>query len=308
MTNFRYTTEEPTAPTAAHSIHPETHMGLVALTVSNLERSLLYYTEGLGFKVLGRGSTAATLGSADNTPLLQLVEQKGADMWPRGGISYTGLYHFAILMPGRADLGRWLRHWLSLGLPLPGQGDHLVSEALYLEDPDGNGIEIYRDRPRSEWPRVNGQLQMASDPVDIRGVLAEAEAEGKPWEGMPAGTTMGHVHLQVGDIPQARAFYNGVLGFDVIVDMARMGALFVSAGGYHHHLGMNTWHSRGQGPAPGSSVGLRYLTIHLPNKDALDEVLARLDEAGVIYNSDLGGVVVEDPWRNKLLFLVGDDR
>lgn len=302
MTNTQYPGATITSITP--SIHPDTHMGAVSLTVSDLERSLLYYTEGLGFRVLEQEGGSASLGAADGTPLLQLTELKGADQWPRGGISYTGLYHFAILMPSRADLGRWLRHWLGLGLPLPGQGDHLVSEALYLEDPDGNGIEIYRDRPRGDWPRVNGQLQMASDPVDIRGVLADAEADGKPWTGMPAGTTMGHVHLQVADIPQARAFYNGILGFDVVFDMGRMGALFVSAGGYHHHLGMNTWHSRGQGPAPENSVGLRHLTVLMPNQEALDEVLARLDAAGVHHSSAANGTVVEDPWHNKLLFVV----
>ena len=294
-------TQQSTQP-GSISIHPDTHVGLVGLTVADLDRSLLYYTEGLGFKMLQQDTQGATLGAGE-TPLLQLRESKGAQPWPRGGVSYTGLYHFAILMPTRADLGRWLRHWLELGMPLPGQGDHLVSEALYLEDPDGNGIEIYRDRPRDEWPRINGQLQMASDPVDIRGLLRDAESEGKPWDGMPEGTRMGHIHLQVGDIPQARAFYEGVLGFDVMVDMERMGALFVSAGGYHHHLGMNVWHSRGRGPAPDTSVGLRYFTVHMPNKEALDEVLARLDAAGVPYREEQGGVVVEDPWRNKILFV-----
>jgi len=298
MTN----TQQPTQ-TVTTSIHPDTHVGLVALAVSNLEESLVYYTQGLGFQVLKKDAQSALLGALDGTPLLQLTELKGATPWPRGGVSYTGLYHFAILMPTRADLGRWLRHWLTIGQDLPGQGDHLVSEALYLEDPDGNGIEIYRDRPRSEWPRVNGQIQMASDPVDIRGLLADAESEDKPWEGMPAGTRMGHVHLQVADIPEARAFYNGILGFDIIIDWERMGALFVSAGGYHHHLGMNTWHSRGRGPASENSVGLRYLTVHMPNETALNEVLARLDAANVSYERNSDGVVVEDPWHNKLLFV-----
>lgn len=300
MTN----TQQPTQA-AATSIHPDTHVGHVALTVSNLEESLIYYTQGLGFQVLKKSDSDALLGALDETPLLHLTELKGASPWPRGGVSYTGLYHFAVLMPTRADLGRWLRHWLSIGQDLPGQGDHLVSEALYLEDPDGNGIEIYQDRPRDQWPYMGGKLQMASDPVDMRGLLADAEREGKPWLGMPAGTHMGHVHLQVADIPKARAFYNGVLGFDVVVDMERMGALFVSAGGYHHHLGMNTWHSRGRGPAPENSVGLRYLTVHLPHEDALNEVLGRLDAAEIPYKRTDDGVIVEDPWHNKLLLIAG---
>src|SRR5215218_4336836 len=154
-------------PTTA--IDPATGVGLLALTVADLERSLLYYTEAIGLALLRRDGDTATLGVAGR-PLLILAEQPGAAEWPRGGRSYTGLYHFAILMPTRADLGRWIRHWLGLGLPLPGQGDHLVSEALYLEDPDGHGIEIYRDRPRAEWTWSQGQVRMAADPVDIRGL------------------------------------------------------------------------------------------------------------------------------------------
>ncbi len=297
------TSIEKSVEARSASIHPDTHVGLVSLTVSDLERSLRYYTQGLGFRVLERDDQEATLGAGE-MPLIHLAERKGAYPWPRSGASYTGLYHFAILMPTRADLGRWLGHWLGLGMPFPGQGDHLVSEALYLEDPDGHGIEIYRDRPRDEWPRINGQLQMASDPVDVEGVLREAEREGKPWMGMPEGTHMGHIHLQVGDIATAREFYHGVLGFDIIVDMERMGALFVSAGGYHHHIGMNIWHSRGRGPAPEKNVGLQYFTVHLPDEQARNEVLGRLDAAGVPDRSEPGGVVVEDPWRNKIL-LVG---
>jgi catechol 2,3-dioxygenase len=185
-----------------------------------------------------------------------------------------------------------------LGFPLPGQGDHLVSEALYLEDPDGNGIEVYRDRPRDEWPRVNGQIQMASDPVDIRGLLADAAASGEPWNGMPAGTRIGHMHLQVADIPKSEEFYHGVLGFDVIFRMPS--ALFISAGGYHHHIGMNTWHSRGAGPAPEGTAGLRYFTITLPDDNAIAPILARLDAAGVSYRHQDGCVYVDDPWRNHI--------
>jgi catechol 2,3-dioxygenase len=276
-------------------IHPATDVGLVALTVSDLARSLVFYTDVMGFALLHKDVGQAVLG-AGNTPLLALCEVPGAPHAPR---SATGLYHFAILVPSRADLGRWLRHWLELGLPMPGQGDHLVSEALYLSDPEGNGIEVYRDRPRAEWTWANGQVQMAVDPVDIAGLLAEAEAEGKPWEGMPVGTKIGHMHLQIGDVEPARAFYADLLGFDVVAQMPS--ALFVSAGGYHHHIGMNTWHSRGQGPAPEGSAGLRYFTLRQPDADAIATVVARLDAAGIPHHEESGGVAFDDPWRNRIV-------
>jgi len=284
------------------SIHPDTTVGLLSLTVSDLTRSLTFYTEALGFEVLEQEGTEATLGAA-GTPLLLLSEQSGAAPWPRDRQSHAGLYHFAILMPTRADLGRWLGHWLQLGFPLPGQGDHLVSEALYLEDPDGHGIEIYRDRPRDQWQWIDGQVRMAANPVDIQGMLAEAAQARDPWEGLPAGTTLGHVHLQVGDITQAESFYHDLLGFDIVAQMPT--ALFISAGGYHHHLGMNTWHSRGAGAAPQGTAGLRFFTIDLPSEDARREVVARIEAAGFSAAQTGDLVVLQDPWHNTILLQVG---
>jgi catechol 2,3-dioxygenase len=286
----------------AASIAPATQVGLVALTVADLERSLAYYTTALGFQELERGEGTVTLG-AGGTPLLLLTEERGAQPWPHDRYGYTGLYHFAILVPTRADLGRWLRHWLELGLPVPGQGDHLVSEALYLSDPDGNGIEIYRDRPRDTWTWSSGQVRMAADPVDLRGLLEDAEREGKPWTGMPAGTRVGHIHLQVGDIAQAAAFYHDVLGFDIVASMPS--ALFVSAGGYHHHIGMNTWHSKGADPSPAGVAGLRYFSIELPSEEARAEVLDRVRAAGLDVARSGDVAIVRDPWRNVILLHVG---
>ena len=288
--------------TTTAAIDPATAVGLLSLTVADLDRSLAFYTDAIGLALLERAGQAATLGVA-GTPLLHLAEQQGARPWPRDRASYTGLYHFAILLPTRNGLGRWLRHWLSLGYPLPGQGDHLVSEALYLEDPDGNGIEVYRDRPRDQWPYVGGQLRMASDPVDIRGMLEEADSANLPWTGLPAGTHLGHIHLQVGDITQAAAFYHDILGFEVVVQMP--GALFISAGGYHHHIGMNTWHSRGATPAPAGSAGLRFFTIDLPSKAARDAVVARLDAADIAHTEAAGSILVRDPWQNTIALQVG---
>lgn len=248
-----------------------------------------------------RGDGTATLGVAGQ-PLLLLTERTGARPWPREQRSYTGLYHVAILVPTRADLGRWVRHWLELGLPL-GQGDHIVSEALYISDPDENGIEVYRDRPRDGWRWENGRVRMGGGPVDIPGLLADAEREGKPWSGLPVGTKIGHVHLQIGDIAEGAAFYHDVLGFDIVAGM--QSALFVSAGGYHHHIGMNIWHSEGATPAPADMVGLRFFTVALPNEDALQAVLARIEAAGITYTRTGDVIAVRDPWGIIVLLQVG---
>jgi catechol 2,3-dioxygenase len=281
--------------TPAGVIDAGTDIGLLSLTVADLDRSLAFYTRAIGFAVIEQAPGRATLG-AGNSPLLEPIEVPGAAEWPGAA---TGLYHFAILVPSREALGKWLRNWLALGLPMPGQGDHLVSEALYLNDPDGNGIEVYRDRPRSEWVWDGGIVRMATDPVDIRGVLAAGDADGQPFNGMPEGTRIGHMHLQVGDIPEARRFYHDVLGFDVVAHMPS--ALFLSAGGYHHHIGANTWHSRGRGPASEGTAGLRYFTITLPTEAARDEVLARLTAVGLDYEKTPAGTVIHDPWRNRIV-------
>jgi catechol 2,3-dioxygenase len=254
----------------------------------------------MGLQVLERNGPDAILGAAGR-PLLLLREQPGALPWMTDNM--TGLYHYAILVPTRADLGRWLRQYLTKGYPPPGQGDHIVSEALYLRDVDGHGIEVYADRPRQGWRWVNGQIQMGTGPVDIRGLFAEANREGTPWTGMPAGTTMGHVHLQVGSIPEAEAFYHGILGFDVVASMPS--ALFVSAGGYHHHLGLNTWHSQGASPAPDDTARLHFYSLALPNPEALAAVVRRLANAGVPYRETENAVVLQDPWQNTLLLHVG---
>ncbi len=293
-------TTNPVAGSTPHAINPDTAVGLVSLTVSNLARSIAFYTEAIGLALLDQGDATATLGVA-GAPLLIVTERAGARPWPREQASYTGLYHFAILVPTRADLGRWVRHWLELGLPL-GQGDHLVSEALYLSDPDENGIEVYRDRPRDEWTWRDGQVRMGAEPVDTQGLLAEAEHAGEPWSGLPAGTRLGHIHLQVGDIPKAAAFYHDILGFDIVAGMPS--ALFVSAGGYHHHIGMNIWHSRGATPAPADMVGLRFFTVIFPTEDARREVLDRIASAGLTTTQTDDAVSVQDPWSNTLLLQV----
>ena len=292
------TVVESNAPAA--SIDPATQAGAVALTVADLNRSVAFYTRALGFVLLRRTGSQAILGVGD-TPLLVLNEQAGVLPWMVDAA--TGLYHFAILLPSRADLGRWLGHFFAQDYPPPGQGDHVVSEALYLRDPDGHGIEVYRDRPRAGWRWIDGQVQMGGGPVDVRGMLAEAKAAGKPWAGLPEGTYLGHIHLQVGDIDQAERFYHGVLGFDVVARSAS--ALFVSAGGYHHHLGMNTWHSQGAAPAPEGTATLRFFTLALPTAEARAAVVARISNAGIPVQETGNVVVVRDPWQNRILLHVG---
>jgi len=280
-------------------LHPETHIGLVALTVANRERSVAFYQDVLGFTVIERGNAGVILGAGATAPLLLLTEQAGTRPKPS---STTGLYHFALLVPSRADLGRSLLHLAELRYPLDGYADHLVSESLYLSDPDGNGIEIYRDRPRSQWHWANGRVAMATDPLDIEGILSEGEGDPRPWKGLPPGTHMGHIHLQVGDLRQAEEFYHGVLGFDVTARMP--GALFVSAGGYHHHIGMNTWQSRGAGPAPETGAGLGSFVIAMPDREALAQVRARLDGNNIPVDGQVDSIQVADPFGNRIKLVV----
>lgn len=274
-----------------------TRMGPVTLAVADLERSINFYTGPLGMTLLGTSGdthTRASVGVAGR-PLLHLQERRNARPQPNFS---TGLYHVAILVPSRSDLGRVLINLARHDYRLQGASDHLVSEALYLADPDGNGLEIYRDRPRDQWRWQGDTVAMAVDPLDFEGVIRSAGDPNEPYTGMPERTTIGHVHLRVGDITVARQFYVDVLGFDAVATMPS--ALFVSAGRYHHHLGLNTWHSKGAPPPPEDSVGLLEYTIVVPDQAALDAVSDRLARAGLRYNARAGEVLVDDPWQNHI--------
>src|SRR5918995_7464283 len=217
-----------------------TRLGQARLQVADLTRSVSFYQDVLGLRVIDADGPDAVLGpNGDDTRLVELREQRGARPVPRKGA--LGLYHFAILLPDRPSLGRFVRHLGEVG-ERAGAGDHLVSEAFYLSDPDGLGIEVYADRPRETWRRVGRELMMATDPVDVAGLLEAAGTTA--WSGMPAGTVMGHVHLHVGDLEQAAAYYGEGIGFDRTV-WPYPGALFLAAGGYHHNLGTNTWAGSG---------------------------------------------------------------
>ena len=263
------------SPTAA--IAAGTTMGAVSLTVSDLERARGFYEHALGLRPEELEDGDVLFGAPGAPALVRLHGDAAAPPLDR---TATGLFHLAILVPSRRELAQALVRLAQARWPLDGVADHLVSEALYLSDPDGNGIEIYRDRPRQEWRHQGDQLEMATLPLDLNDLANELSAVEAGQPRAPEGTTMGHVHLQVSDIPQAEAFYRGILGFDVTT-RAYPGALFVSAGGYHHHLGLNTWHSRGSAPAAPGAVGLRSYEILLPDRSELDRVLARVAAAGI---------------------------
>lgn len=270
-------------------------LGPVRLQVASLDRSLEWYEGVLGLRALAPVDGEARLGAdGSGEPLVELHERPGIAARPRGRL---GLYHFAILLPSRVALGAFVRHLAERGVPA-GAGDHLVSEAFYLQDPDGLGIEVYADRPRDSWRRVGRELMMATDPVDVAGLVRAAGET--PWAGMPAGTVMGHVHLHVGDLDAASAFYGESLGFDTMV-RSYPGARFFGAGGYHHHLGTNTWAGRGAMPAAEGESRLLEWTLVLPDATAREEVAASLSAGGhAIERSADVAVIAGDPWGTQL--------
>ena len=280
------------------SIHPGTNIGVVTLRVANLERSRRFYEGVLAFQPLTEEPGNVVLGGQDKQPLLELIEVPGAAPQPHRA---TGLYHVAILFPTRPDLGRELLRLIEAEWQI-GQGDHLVSEALYISDPDGNGLEIYQDRPRSTWQWANGSVKMATDPVDIRGLVEDGTHKAEAWNVIPAGTRVGHIHLQVGNIPEAKHFYHDILGFDVTAQLP--GALFVSAGGYHHHIGLNTWQSQGGKPTPANHAGLEKYVIAIPTHEGLQEVKNRLVAHNVPFEEQENGIRVNDPWGNVIVLKV----
>jgi catechol 2,3-dioxygenase len=289
---------------AGERLPAETQVGPVQLQVSDLGRSLAYYQQVLGLRLLGRRADGATLGAhGDPTPLVELTERPGARPVPRRG--RLGLYHFAILLPNRQALGQFVRHLATLG-EQAGASDHLVSEALYLRDPDGLGIEVYADRPRASWrtrDTARGrELQMATEPLDLDALMRMSGDA--PWAGMPAGTVMGHVHLHVGDLERAAAFYHAALGLDAVV-WSYPGALFLSAGGYHHHLGINTWAGPDAPHSTADDARLVEWTMLLPDAEAARRAADRLGRAGFpAQRADDASWTVDDPWGTRMRLAV----
>ena len=278
---------------AGFRLPPGTTVGLVRLQVSDLQFSTAYYVDTLGFRLHSSSDGTAVLTAAgDDRPLLQLESRPGVH--PASRRTTLGLYHFAILLPDRASLGRFLAHLSAIGAPA-GMSDHLVSEAIYLTDPNGLGIEVYADRPRAGWRYTGRQLEMTTAPLDARDLMSAGK--GQPWSGMPQGTTIGHVHLHVGNLPAAEAFYHSALGFDKVV-WDYPGALFLSAGGYHHHLGVNTW-SAGP-PATEDQARLLSWDIVVPAEQHVKAAARSLESAGYVVEHRDDGFVAADPWGTRL--------
>lgn len=283
-------------------LDPLTELEFVSLTVSDLRRSVEFYQRSLGLKLHRKDGVTAYLG-AGVRDLLIVTEHPGAVKFPRT----TGLYHFAILTPSRKELGHVLHNLIETETPLQGGADHLVSEAIYLADPDGNGIEIYRDRPRQEWEYDNGTLKMGTDPLDFKGILAELDGDSATSTGLNPKTRLGHMHLHVADLGEAADFYEKVLGFDLQLYYGASAA-FLSAGGYHHHIGINTWNGVGAPPPPPDSIGLRYFSVQLTSQTEKVRLIERLERAGVPYEKQEKGLLVRDPSQNGVLFQVNHQR
>jgi catechol 2,3-dioxygenase len=277
--------------------------GAIRLRVADLGRVQKFYEDAIGLRPLDRSDDVVRLGVGGLTAI-ELAASPGAVPRPPGT---TGLFHLAILVPGRAELAGALARIASAGWSIAGASDHLVSEALYLDDPEGNGIEIYRDRPRSEWRYENGEIQMSTLPLELDGLLAEARDDDARAGEMRAGTRIGHIHLNVADLDQAQAFYSGVLGFDVTV-RSYPGALFFSTGGYHHHIGVNTWAGPGAPAPPAGSRGLEWFELIVDDQRRLAELAGRLERAGAEVEPVAEGILTSDPSGNGLLLRMSPPR
>ena len=284
-----------------NTIDPQLKLGAVSLSVADLDRSLDYYQSQIGLQILAQELDVVSLGVGATT-LLHLHYQPGAQIVRRR----TGLYHFALLLPTRFALAQTLHHLIEMQTPMVGAADHLVSEALYLTDPDGHGIEIYRDRPRAQWYNERGILKMDTLPLDAEGILSERNGNASPWDGLPADTVMGHVHLHVADLDLANHFYVDVLGFNQPpLSMQIPSARFINAGGYHHTLGMNIW--AGVGAPPPTSAQARLLSFEMifSNQENLEDARRQLDEAHIPQEEHLDGWLVRDPSQNPILMRAG---
>ncbi|HET9590375.1 MAG TPA: VOC family protein [Anaerolineales bacterium] len=294
------------------SIHPKTLIGPVALTVANLENQIGFYRQALGFQLHWQEDNRAGLGApfgdltTGGEDLLRLVEQPNVKRYRR----VTGLYHFAVLFPDRRELARAIARLLALKYPnYP--TDHIMTKSTYLDDPEGNGIELYTESPEDgtwfmangtfEARRANGTPSNGREPLDVDALLSHLTDKDRLDLPVPPETRMGHVHLHVRNVDEAVGFYHGVLGFDVMGIAERIGMAFVSAGGYHHHIGLNTWQGEGAPPPPADAAGLRHFTVELPDQQSLDQVVARVEQAGIPANQTEDGLLVHDPSQNGVI-------
>ncbi|MBE0671098.1 MAG: VOC family protein [Anaerolineales bacterium] len=288
-----------------HSIHPATTLGHVSLTVANLENQLLFYQQVLGFKLHWRKGSKAGLG-AGGVDLLILNEEPNLKKY-RG---VTGLYHFAVLFPNRRELAIALARLYALKYRNH-PTDHIMTKTTYLDDPEGNGIELYAESPEDgtwtmkdgkyETRRADGSWSDGREPLDVEALFKYLKEDDKLDVPIPPETKVGHIHLHVRDIPEALDFYHGIIGFDVMGHAKDFQMAFVSAGGYHHHIGLNTWQGAGAPPPPADAVGLRHFTVDFLDQQSLDEVIARVDAAGIPSNRTEDGILLHDPSQNGVI-------
>jgi catechol 2,3-dioxygenase len=277
----------------SETLPDDLRLGPVHITVTDLQRSIPFYEDAIGLSVQGRLDGTAVMGAGERD-LVHLVEQAGAS--PAG--RHAGLYHYALLHPSREALARAAQRLLVTRTPISGASDHGISEAIYLPDPDGNGIELAADRPRDRWGDLKDPKTIGPEPLDMHGLLGLVEGQAARPETDP-GLVVGHVHLHVGDVDEGLRFYRDLIGFDVMTHFPT--AAFVSAGGYHHHLAFNVWRGDGVGPAPPGAVGLRHWTVVI-DADALASLRERVEAAGVQFEEADGGLLLRDPWNNAVLF------
>lgn len=291
-----------------YSIHPATGVGPVSLTVANLENQILFYEKAMGFQLHWRKGKNAALGTGERE-LLRFNEAPNLKKY-RG---VTGLYHFAVLFPNRRELAIAMARLFALKVR-NSPTDHVMTKTTYLDDPEGNGIELYAESPEDgSWTLKDGKYETrwadgrwsnGREALDVDALFKHLKEDDKLDSPIPPETKMGHVHLHVRDIPEALDFYHGVFGFDIMGHAKEFHMAFVSAGGYHHHIGLNTWQGEGAPPPPADAVGLRHFTVDFPTQPALDEVIARVEKAGISYNQTEEGLLLYDPSQNGVVLRV----
>jgi catechol 2,3-dioxygenase len=302
------TTLSNSEPRTEFSIHPATKIGVVSLRVANLENQITFYQQALGFQLHWREGRQAGLG-AGGADLLHLQEE--SDLKRYRGV--TGLYHFAVLFPNRRELARAIARLIVLKYPnYP--TDHIMTKTTYLDDAEGNGIELYCESPEDgtwtltngvyETRRADGSLSDGREPLDVNALLTHLKEDDRLDESIPPETRMGHIHLHVRDIDEAVDFYHGVIGFDLMGIAKAFRMAFVSAGGYHHHIGLNTWQGEGAPPPSADALGLRHFAVEFPNQQALDEVIARVENAGISASQTEDGLLLHDPSQNGVVLTI----
>lgn len=269
-------------------------LGAPQLAVADLERALVFYRDLLGMQLHNNNGNIAQLGTTESV-LIELIQQEQA---VHPAHNTTGLFHVAFLFASQRDLARTMMRLFQAGYRVGGASDHLVSQAFYLDDPDGNGIELYYDRPRAEWPMNGKFVAMDTLPLDIEAFFSVLQGDKEPLGAIADSTSVGHMHLRVSNIKAASQFYTDVVGFD-LMQANYPGAAFVAVNGYHHHLGMNEWQSRGAAPAPANAVGLRFSRFSLPSQADLDALKQRLNAANYTTQEQDGELRFSDPAGNQ---------